>query len=357
MTGLTYKDAGVDIDAGENLVEAIKPLARSTVRSGADAALGGFGGVFDPRAAGFKDPLLVSGTDSVGTKLKLAIDIGVHDTVGIDCVAMCANDVLVQGAEPLFFLDYIGIGLMEVEVCRDLVAGIAEGCRQAGCALIGGESAELPGLYATGDYDLVGFCCGAVERGDMLPRDDMAAGDVLLGLASSGVHSNGFSLVRKAVALRGLDLADDAPFLPGTSLGRALIEPTRIYVKSCLAAIRGGGVKALCHITGGGLIENIPRILPDHLTARLEAGSWDVPRVFSWLAKGHQGTTIAAREMARTFNCGIGMVLVAAPADVDEVTAILRSAGEKVAVIGELTARDDRGALVIDGLDSDWLAG
>ena len=203
----------------------------------------------------------------------------------------------------------------------------------------------------------MGFCCGAVERGEMLPTDDMAAGDVLLGLASSGVHSNGFSLVRKAVALRGLDLADDAPFQPGTSLGRALIEPTRIYVKSCLAAIRGGGVKALCHITGGGLIENIPRILPDHLTARLEAGSWDVPRVFSWLAKGHQGTTIAAREMARTFNCGIGMVLVAAPGDVDKVTATLQAAGEKVAVIGKLTARGEQGALVIDGLDSDWLAG
>ena len=357
MTGLTYKEAGVDIDAGESVVEAIKPLARSTVRSGADAALGGFGGVFDPRAAGFKDPLLVSGTDSVGTKLKLAIDVGVHDTVGIDCVAMCANDVLVQGAEPLFFLDYVGIGVMEVDVCRDLVAGVAEGCRQAGCALIGGETAELPGLYAVGDYDLVGFCCGAVERGEMLPRDDMAAGDVLLGLASSGVHSNGFSLVRKAVALRGFDFADDAPFQPGTSLGRALIEPTRIYVKSCLGAIKRGGVKALCHITGGGLIENIPRILPDHLTARLEAGSWNVPRVFSWLANGHQGSTISTQEMARTFNCGIGMIVVTASDDVGQVTATLQEAGEKVAVIGELVARGDQAALVINGLNGDWLAG
>ena len=357
MTGLTYKDAGVDIDAGESVVEAIKPLARSTMRSGADVVLGGFGGVFDPRAAGFQDPLLVSGTDSVGTKLKLAIEIGVHDTVGIDCVAMCANDVLVQGAEPLFFLDYIGIGQMAVETCRDLVAGVAEGCRQAGCALIGGESAELPGLYAAGDYDLVGFCCGAVERGALLPRDDLAAGDVLLGLASSGIHSNGFSLVRKAVALRGLDLADEAPFAQGVTLGCALIEPTRIYVKSCLPAVRGGGVKALCHITGGGLIENIPRVLPDHLAARLVAGTWPVPRVFSWLARGHQGTTVSAREMARTFNCGIGMVVVTSPDDVARVTAALEDAGEKVSTIGELVARGDGGPLVIDGLDGDWLAG
>ena len=355
MTGLNYKDAGVDIDAGEDLVEAIKPLARSTVRAGADAALGGFGGVFDPRAAGYEDPLLVSGTDSVGTKLKLAIDIGVHDTVGIDCVAMCANDVLVQGAEPLFFLDYIGIGVMEVDIGRDLVAGVAEGCRQAGCALIGGESAELPGLYAVGDYDLVGFCCGAVERDGLLPRGDLTAGDVILGLASSGVHSNGFSLVRKAIALRGVDLADEAPFQPGTSLGRALIEPTRIYVKSCLAAIKGGGVKALCHVTGGGLIENIPRILPDGLAARLDTGSWQVPNVFSWLATGHQGTTIGAREMARTFNCGIGMVVVVAPEDVDRVSRTLSEAGETVTAIGELVARGDGDALVMDGLDSNWL--
>ena len=357
MTGLTYRDAGVDIDAGESVVEAIKPLARATKRSGADAALGGFGGVFDPRAAGFEDPLLVSGTDSVGTKLKLAIDVGVHDTVGIDCVAMCANDVLVQGAEPLFFLDYIGIGQMEVDLARDLVAGVAEGCQQAGCALIGGESAELPGLYAPGDYDLVGFCCGAVERDGLLPRDDLAAGDVILGLASSGVHSNGFSLVRKAVALRGLDLADDAPFQPGTSLGLALLEPTRIYVRGCLAAIKAGGVKALCHITGGGLIENIPRVLPDHLGAQITAGSWQVPGVFSWLATDYQGSGITAHEMARTFNCGIGMIVIAAPGDAEAVAASLRDGGETVWPIGELVARDAAGPLTIDNLDSDWLKG
>ncbi len=357
MTGLTYRDAGVDIDAGESLVEAIKPLARATMRPGADAALGGFGGVFDPRAAGFRDPLFVSGTDSVGTKLKLAIDVGVHDTVGIDCVAMCANDVLVQGAEPLFFLDYIGIGQMDVELARDLVAGVAEGCHQAGCALIGGESAELPGLYAPGDYDLVGFCCGAVERDGLLPRGDLAAGDVILGLASSGVHSNGFSLVRKAIDLRGLDLADDAPFQPGTSRGRALLEPTRIYVRSCLAAIKTGGVKALCHITGGGLIENVPRVLPDHLGAHITAGSWQVPGVFSWLATGHQGSGITAHEMARTFNCGIGMIVVAAQDDAEAVAASLRDGGETVWPIGELVARDATGPLTIDKLDGDWLQG
>lgn len=356
MTGLTYRDAGVDIDAGESVVEAIKPLARATMRPGADAALGGFGGVFDPRAAGFEDPLLVSGTDSVGTKLKLAIDIGVHDTVGIDCVAMCANDVLVQGAEPLFFLDYIGIGVMDIDIGRDLVAGVAEGCRQAGCALIGGESAELPDLYAAGDYDLVGFCCGAVERDELLPRDDLSAGDVILGLASSGVHSNGFSLVRKAIAVRSIGLDDEAPFQPGTSLGRALIEPTRIYVKSCLAAIKGGGVKALCHVTGGGLIENIPRILPDGLAARLDTGSWQVPSVFSWLATGHQGSSISAREMARTFNCGIGMAVIVAPQDADRVSRTLREAGETVTVIGELVARGTGDALVMTGLDGNWLA-
>jgi phosphoribosylformylglycinamidine cyclo-ligase len=355
MTGLTYREAGVDIDAGDRLVQAIKPLARSTRRPGADAALGGFGAIFDLKAAGYSDPLLVSGTDGVGTKLKLAIDSGIHDTVGVDCVAMCVNDVVVQGAEPLFFLDYIAVGKLEVEMAAAVIGGIAEGCRQAGCALIGGESAELPGLYAAGDYDLAGFCVGAVNRDGLLPRGDIGPGDVLLGLASSGVHSNGFSLVRKALAVRGAKLEDAAPFAPGTSLARVLLEPTRIYVKSCLAAIRAGGVKGLCHITGGGLTENIPRILPEGVVARLEAGSWRVPGVFGWLARGHQGSTIGAAEMVRTFNCGVGMVVVAAAAEAERVAGLLRDQGESVAVIGRLEAASGRARVEIDGLDGPWL--
>ncbi len=355
MTSLTYKEAGVDIDAGDSLVQAIKPMAKSTARSGADAALGGFGTLFDLKAAGFADPILVSGTDGVGTKLKLAIDADVHDTVGIDCVAMCVNDVVVQGAEPLFFLDYMAVGRMELDLGKALVGGIAEGCRQAGCALIGGESAELPGLYADGDYDLAGFCVGAVERDAMLPTSDMQAGDVLLGLASSGLHSNGFSLVRKALSLRGVKLDDDAPFAPGTTVGRTLLEPTRIYVKSCLAAIGAGGVKGLSHITGGGLSENIPRVLPRGLAARLDAGSWQVPGVFGWLARGHRGSTVTAAEMARTFNCGIGMVLVVAEDAVDHVASVLRDRGETVSRIGDLISADEKPHVRIDGLEGDWL--
>jgi len=355
MTGLTYREAGVDIDAGDRLVQAIKPLARSTARAGADAALGGFGAVFDLKAAGYDDPLLVSGTDGVGTKLKLAIDSGIHDTVGIDCVAMCVNDVVVQGAEPLFFLDYIAVGKLEVEMAAAVIGGIAEGCRQAGCALIGGESAELPGLYAAGDYDLAGFCVGAVNRDGLLPRGDIGPGDVLLGLRSSGLHSNGFSLVRKALAVRGARLEDEAPFAPGTSLARVLLEPTRIYVKSCLAAIRSGGVKGLCHITGGGLTENIPRVLPDGVTARLHAGSWQVPGVFGWLARGHQGSTIGAAEMVRTFNCGLGMVLVVNAAQAEDVASVLREHGETVAVVGELVGAKGKPAVAIEGLEGDWL--
>ncbi len=357
MTGLTYKEAGVDIDAGDSLVQAIKPMAQSTARSGADGALGGFGALFDLKAAGFVDPILVSGTDGVGTKLKLAIEANVHDGVGIDCVAMCVNDVIVQGAEPLFFLDYMALGRMDLELGKSLVGGIAEGCRQAGCALIGGESAELPGLYADGDYDLAGFCVGAVEREAMLPTPDMQAGDVLLGLASSGVHSNGFSLVRKALSLRGVSLEDDAMFAPGTTVGRALLEPTRIYVKSCLAAIATGGVKGLSHITGGGLSENIPRVLPAGLAARLDAGSWQVPGIFGWLARGHQGSTIGAAEMARTFNCGIGMVLVVAADEADHVASVLTEHGETVSRIGDLITTQDEPHVQIDGLDGDWLAG
>ncbi|MBC6440357.1 MAG: phosphoribosylformylglycinamidine cyclo-ligase [Rhodospirillales bacterium] len=355
MTGLTYKAAGVDIDAGESLVEAIKPLAKATSRTGADGALGGFGAFFDLKAAGYDDPILVSGTDGVGTKLKLAIDTGIHNTVGIDCVAMCVNDVVVQGAEPLFFLDYLAIGAMDVAKGAEIIGGVAEGCRQAGCALIGGESAELPGLYAESDYDLAGFCVGAVERGAMLPTPDMADGDVLLGLASDGVHSNGFSLVLRALAVRGMALGDDAPFAPGRTIGEALLDPTRIYVKSCLAAIRAGGVKGLSHITGGGLLENIPRVLTDGLAARLEAGSWKVPAVFGWLARGHQGPGIAAAEMARTFNCGIGMVLIVAADRADHLASVLADHGETVTMIGKLVPAGDRPQVVIDRLDGDWL--
>ena len=355
MTGLTYRESGVDIDAGDRLVQAIKPLARSTSRPGADAALGGFGGIFDLKAAGYSDPLLVSGNDGVGTKLLLAIESGIHDTVGIDCVAMCVNDVVVQGAEPLFFLDYIAVGKLDVAMAATVIGGIAEGCRQAGCALIGGESAELPGLYSGGDYDLAGFCVGAVNRDALLPAAGIGPGDVLLGLASTGVHSNGFSLVRKALALRGAGLLDEAPFAPGTSLARILLEPTRIYVKSCLAAIAAGGVKGLCHITGGGLTENIPRVLPEGVVAHLMAGSWQVPSVFGWLARGHQGSTVGAAEMVRTFNCGIGMVVVVNAAEADNVARVLAEHGESVAVIGHLAAGEGKARVAIEGLDGAWL--
>ena len=353
MAGLTYRDAGVDIDAGEALVRAIEPLTKATARPGADGALGGFGALFDLKAAGFEDPILVSGADGVGTKLKLAIETGIHDTVGIDCVAMCANDVVAQGAEPLFFLDYLAAGAMDAHRGAAVVGGIAEGCRRAGCALIGGESAELPGLYADGDYDLAGFCVGAVERGAVLPADGMAEGDVLLGLASSGLHANGFSLARRALAVRGLALDDAAPFAPGTTVGAALLEPTRIYVKSCLAAIAAGGVKGLSHITGGGLAENIPRVLPQGLAARLAAGSWRVPAVFRWLARGHRGSTVAPAEMARTFNCGIGMVLVVARGRAGRLATVLQEHGETVARIGVLEAAGGGRRVVIDG---DWPA-
>ncbi len=333
---MTYRDAGVDIDAGEALVEAIKPLAKSTARSGATAGLGGFGALFDPRAAGFKDPILVATTDGVGTKLKVAILAGKHDTVGIDLVAMCVNDLVVQGAEPLFFLDYFATGKLDVAAGKAIVAGIAEGCRDAGCALVGGETAEMPGMYAHGDYDLAGFSVGAAERGTLLPREDVVAGDVLLGLASSGVHSNGYSLVRRVVERSGLDYSAAAPFAPALTLGEALLAPTRIYVRSCLAAVRAGTLKALAHITGGGLIENVPRVLPDGVVAEIDATTWTLPPVFGWLAR--EGGVVP-QEMARTFNCGIGMVLVAAAADADEAIRILESHGETVFRIGRIRAR------------------
>jgi len=339
--GLTYRDAGVDIDAGNALVEAIKPLARATARTGSDAGLGGFGAFFDLRAAGYKDPILVATTDGVGTKLKIAIEAGVHGSIGIDLVAMCVNDLVVQGAEPLLFLDYFATGKLDVATGREIVAGISEGCLQAGCALVGGETAEMPGMYAKGDYDLAGFAVGAVERGQAITGAGVEAGDLVLGLGSSGVHSNGYSLVRKVVSVAGLDYAAKAPFDPSRPLGEALLAPTRIYVKSCLAAIRangepGGGVKALAHITGGGLLENIPRVLPKDLACEIDAASWQQPPVFGWLRKT---AGIDAQEMARTFNCGIGMVLVAAPDRAEAVRAILQSAGEQVSVIGTIKPR------------------
>jgi phosphoribosylformylglycinamidine cyclo-ligase len=329
----SYRDAGVDIDAGAALVEAIKPLAKATARSGTAAGLGGFGALFDLKQAGFTDPLLVATTDGVGTKLKIAIDSGRHETIGIDLVAMCVNDLVVQGAQPLFFLDYYATGRLDVAAGRQIIAGIAGACRAVGCALIGGETAEMPGLYAEGDYDLAGFAVGAVERDRVLTGEGVTAGDVVLGLASSGIHSNGFSLVRRIVADSGLAYADPAPFAPGMSLGEALLVPTRLYVRSCLAAVAGGGVKALAHITGGGLVENIPRVLPVGLAADLDAGSWTLPPVFRWLM---QAGGIDPAEMVRVFNCGIGMIAVVDAGEADRIAGILGAAGETVWPIGRI---------------------
>jgi phosphoribosylformylglycinamidine cyclo-ligase len=343
-----YKEAGVDIDAGDALVEAIKPLAKSTARPGSDAGLGGFGAFFDLARAGYRDPVLVATTDGVGTKLKLAIETGRHEGIGIDLVAMCVNDLIVQGAEPLFFLDYYASGRLEVETGRKIIAGIAEGCRMAGCALIGGETAEMPGLYRESDYDLAGFAVGAVERGAAITGERVKPGDVVLALASSGVHSNGYSLVRKVVADAGLALSKPAPFASNLSLGEVLLEPTRIYVKSGLAAARSGKVKAFAHITGGGLIENIPRVLPDGTCAALDAARWELPVVFGWLAKTGR---IAPEEMARTFNCGIGMVVVTAPEDANAVAAMLEQAGERVLEIGRIETAAGAPQVRIAGLE------
>ena len=336
--GVSYADAGVDIDAGNALVEAIKPLVRATRRPGADAEIGGFGGLFDLKAAGYRDPVLVAATDGVGTKLKVAIDTGILDTVGIDLVAMCVNDLVVQGAEPLFFLDYFATGRLDPEAGARILAGIAEGCRQAGAALIGGETAEMPGMYAGKDFDLAGFAVGAVERDRILPRADVAAGDVVLALASSGIHSNGFSLVRKLIADAGLSFDDPVPFDNGTSLGRALLEPTRIYVKPLLSAVREtGAVKAMAHITGGGITENLPRVLPQDLAARIDLDRLPVPPVFRWLAGL---ADIAPDEMLRTFNCGAGMMLVVPSTAVAAVTAALAASGQTVVAVGEIAPRD-----------------
>ncbi len=336
--GLTYAQAGVDIDAGNTMVEKIKPLVRSTRRRGADAEIGGFGGLFDLKAAGFTDPILVAANDGVGTKVKIAIESGIHDTVGIDLVAMCVNDLVVQGAEPLFFLDYYATGKLDPEAGVAIVKGIAAGCVDAGCALIGGETAEMPGLYATGDYDLAGFAVGAAERGRLLPRGEVKPGDVVFGLPSSGVHSNGFSLVRRIVERTGLKWDAPAPFAPGKTLAQALLTPTRIYVKGLLAALKAtDGILALAHITGGGFPDNIPRVLPDHAAVRLDLDAIDAPAVFGWLTR--EGGVVE-KEMLRTFNCGIGMIVVAEAAKAAEVEIALRNAGEKPVRVGEIIARD-----------------
>lgn len=335
-SGLTYKDAGVDIEAGDALVRRIAPLARATARAGADAALGGFGGLFDLKAAGFVDPILVSGTDGVGTKLKIAIETGLHDTIGQDLVAMCVNDVLAQGAEPLFFLDYFACGALELGVAEAVVAGIARACQEAGCALIGGETAEMPGMYEAGHYDLAGFTVGAVERDRVLPRHKaMAAGDLLIGLASSGAHSNGYSLIRKIVARTGLAWDAPAPFAPGQSLGQALLTPTRLYPRLALPLIRSGLVSGLAHITGGGLTENTPRMLPKHLAPVIDAAAWPRPALFQWL---QEEGGVAEAEMLRAFNCGIGLVICVAPQNADAALALLAGAGEPGLVIGAVQA-------------------
>jgi phosphoribosylformylglycinamidine cyclo-ligase len=342
--GLTYAQSGVDIDAGNRMVELIKPLVRATARPGADAEIGGFGGLFDLKRAGFKDPVLVAGTDGVGTKVMIAIETGRHEAIGIDLVAMSVNDLVVQGAEPLFFLDYFACGKLSPEVGAQVVKGIAAGCREARCALIGGETAEMPGLYKGGDYDLAGFAVGAVERDQVLPRA-VAAGDVVLGLASSGLHSNGFSLARKAAERSGLRFDAPCPFAPALTLGEAMLVPTRIYVRSCLAAIReAGGVKAMAHITGGGFTENIPRVLPEGLAVRINLANVPVLPVFKWLAKAGG---IAEPEMLRTFNCGIGMIVIAEAARADALTDLLKREGEQVVRLGEVVAAQPSAPRVI----------
>lgn len=333
-----YKAAGVDTQAGAALVDRIKPFVKSTGRTGANPDLGGFGGLFDLAACGYRDPVLVAANDGVGTKVKIAIESGVHGTVGIDLVAMSVNDLVVQGAEPLFFLDYFASGALDVDVAAKVVEGIAAGCKQAGCALIGGETAEMPSLYADGDYDLAGFCVGAVERDAILPRKTMIPGDVVLGLAASGFHSNGYSLVRKIVEQSGLSYADIAPFNPENTLGAALLEPTRIYVKSLLAAQHETrAIKGLAHITGGGPLENIPRVLPEGLAANLDFSNVQLPAEMVWAA---QSGELSQHDMLATFNCGIGMVIVVSAEDAADVSAVLTTHGETVMTLGSLAQRD-----------------
>ncbi len=350
--GVTYRQAGVDIEAGDALVERIKPLARATSRAGVMGGLGGFGALFDLRAAGFADPVLVSTTDGVGTKLKVAIESGRHGTVGIDLVAMCVNDLVVQGAEPLFFLDYFATGALSVDHAAEVIAGIAAGCGMAGCALVGGETAEMPGLYAAGDYDLAGFSVGAAERGRLLP-EGVRAGDTILALASSGVHSNGYSLVRRIVQMAGAGWDAAAPFAPGSSLAEALMAPTRIYVKPVLALHRAGLLRAAAHITGGGLPGNVPRVLPEGLRAVLDAGAWAVPPVFRWLAATGG---VSAGEMLRVFNCGVGMALVVA--DPAAAIGVLAEHGEAAVPIGRIETREGarEGAGADIRVPESWLA-
>ena len=333
--GLTYADAGVDIDAGTTLVERIKPAAKRTARPGVMAGLGGFGALFDLKGAGYNDPVLVAATDGVGTKLRIAIDTGNVDTIGIDLVAMCVNDLVCQGAEPLFFLDYFATGKLELDQATRIIEGIAAGCEASGCALVGGETAEMPGMYDAGDFDLAGFAVGAMERGAELPAG-VQEGDILLGLASDGVHSNGYSLVRRIVDVSGLSWNDDAPFGDGP-LGAALLAPTRLYVRQALAAVRAGGVHALAHITGGGLTENLPRVLPEGLGAQVDLNAWDLPPVFCWLV---ETGGMAEAELLKTFNAGIGMVLAVDAAKADALATVLRDAGETVHQLGTVSAGD-----------------
>ena len=334
--GITYADAGVDIDAGNALVERIKPAAKRTSRPGVTGGLGGFGALFDLKAAGYNDPVLVAATDGVGTKLRIAIDTGHVGSVGIDLVAMCVNDLVCQGAEPLFFLDYFATGKLDTDSAAQVIEGIAAGCEGSGCALIGGETAEMPGMYPPGDFDLAGFAVGAMERGQALPKE-VSEGDVLLGLASDGIHSNGYSLVRRLVEQSGLTWDSPSPFGGGGALGEVLLTPTRLYVRSVMSAIRNGGVHALAHITGGGLTENLPRVLPEGLGADIDLTAWALPDVFSWMAATGG---IAETEMLKTFNCGIGMVVVAAPDQVENLTDILSAGGETVVRLGTVTSGD-----------------
>ena len=347
-----YREAGVDIDAGAALVEALKPLAKSTARPGSSAGLGGFGALFDLKATGFKDPILVATTDGVGTKLKIAIASGRHETIGIDLVAMCVNDLVVQGAEPLFFLDYFATGKLDVGAARVILEGVAEACRATGCALIGGETAEMPGMYAHGDYDLAGFAVGAVERDRIIDGHSVRAGDVVLGLASSGLHSNAFSLVRRIVEQARLPYDAPAPFVAGRTLAEALLVPTRLYVKSCLAAAAAGGLKALAHITGGGLVENIPRVIPAEVSVELDARAWTLPPVFRWLA---ETAGLSRGELARVFNCGLGMIAVVEPNRAEALSRTFADAGETVHRVGRVVPRpaENAGTILIN-VETAW---
>ena len=345
-TKTTYADAGVDITAGNNLVENIKPLAKSTIRTGADTDLGGFGGLFDLAAVKYKDPILVSATDGVGTKLKLAFSCDKHDTVGIDLVAMCVNDLVVQGAEPLFFLDYFATGGLDVEKATDVVAGIAAGCKQAGCALIGGETAEMPGMYQSGHYDLAGFAVGAVERDNLLPSNDIKEGDIVIGIKSNGFHSNGFSLVRYVLDNNKISFSDKSPLNEGKTVGEELLTPTRIYIKSCLAAYKAGYVKAFSHITGGGLLENIPRVLDKNIAARIDSTKWELPEIFKWV---QDLGNIETSEMHRTFNCGIGMVAIVAKENADNFIKTINENGDEAFAIGDIVTNKENQQVIIEG--------